>query len=691
LEELIGGRWYAFVGALVVVAGVAMFFKWAYDQGWFHAPPEAKCLGGVAFGVLLLVAGEVVRRRLTRFAAIGLNAAGVGVIYCSVYAAYGYFELIGVASAFALLAGTAALGIAVASYANMPVVAVVSLIGGYLTPVLLHRAEAKPWVLPAYLLALLVVGLVLAAWKRGAFAVVRSVAWWGTVLFGTGWVLAVGARDPWLGLPFLGAVWALVHAELVAEVHRTAPDEHQARSLPQDWLYWRPMLASFSSTGWAAMLGVIVVRTTPVLPEWFIPGAALVPAAVASLMLAGHLRVLRDAPRSPAERLGASLATQAGGLLIATIALGLSGWLQVAGWLAVGVAAVAAARWTAARALAVYGLIVLAIGTGRLLFWDSWAPGTAASMTAGGEEIFGLVLTRWSLLVAIAGASWLASAGLVHARWTTGDLTPMARPRGVALLATGAGLAVLFASVLHTRAEPASIAVVWLAGSVTVLAMRFVIRGLWLDRFGAVGLAAATGAWALAYLVPGWSGSTAPVGAHPGLWLGIAIAAAFAAAGSWLLARPADSPAAATQRTLVQVAWLAAGVLVFTATSCEVARGAGQLAHDPTARKAAVSIWWGLFGVAMITLGFLRHLPVTRHVGLALLGVATAKALVFDLIGVSQGWRILSFLGLGMLMLGVAVLYAKVSAALASARAEAEAEARPDAEGGTGGAAGPVV
>ena len=41
---------------------------------------------------------------------------------------------------------------------------------------------------------------------------------------------------------------------------------------------------------------------------------------------------------------------------------------------------------------------------------------------------------------------------------------------------------------------------------------------------------------------------------------------------------------------------------------------------------------------------------------------ATAKAAVFDLASVPQVWRVASFVGLGLLMLGVAVGYAKVAA-----------------------------
>jgi uncharacterized membrane protein len=51
-----------------------------------------------------------------------------------------------------------------------------------------------------------------------------------------------------------------------------------------------------------------------------------------------------------------------------------------------------------------------------------------------------------------------------------------------------------------------------------------------------------------------------------------------------------------------------------------------------------------------------------RHVGLALLAIATAKAVAIDLAAVPPMWRVVSFIALGLLMLGVAVVYLRLTA-----------------------------
>jgi uncharacterized membrane protein len=130
-----------------------------------------------------------------------------------------------------------------------------------------------------------------------------------------------------------------------------------------------------------------------------------------------------------------------------------------------------------------------------------------------------------------------------------------------------------------------------------------------------------------------------------------------------------------TARVLRGIASTAALAIVFTSTSLEVARIAANLAEEPRVRAAAVSIWWGIFAVLMIAAGFWRRITPARHVGLGLLAIAMGKAVILDLQGVPQLWRIASFIGLGLLMLGVAVVYSRVSVIWSERKQEEDASA----------------
>ena len=59
--------------------------------------------------------------------------------------------------------------------------------------------------------------------------------------------------------------------------------------------------------------------------------------------------------------------------------------------------------------------------------------------------------------------------------------------------------------------------------------------------------------------------------------------------------------------------------------------------------------------------GFKTRFAGLRYFGLTLLAMALMKIVVIDMRQVSTGYRILSFMGVGLLMLGTSVLYGKVS------------------------------
>ena len=86
-----------------------------------------------------------------------------------------------------------------------------SLAGGYLTPLILARPDSPAWALPPYLLALMAVGSVLAVRDR-RYRPLASIVWWATGILGGLWVTEFGDEAPWLGLGFVAAVWGAVHA-----------------------------------------------------------------------------------------------------------------------------------------------------------------------------------------------------------------------------------------------------------------------------------------------------------------------------------------------------------------------------------------------------------------------------------------------------------------------------------------------
>jgi uncharacterized membrane protein len=64
-----------------------------------------------------------------------------------------------------------------------------------------------------------------------------------------------------------------------------------------------------------------------------------------------------------------------------------------------------------------------------------------------------------------------------------------------------------------------------------------------------------------------------------------------------------------------------------------------------------------LFGAVLLALGFWRHSAFLRWQALVLLAATVIKVFVGDASALSSGYRILSFLALGVLLLAVSYAY----------------------------------
>jgi uncharacterized membrane protein len=86
------------------------------------------------------------------------------------------------------------------------------------------------------------------------------------------------------------------------------------------------------------------------------------------------------------------------------------------------------------------------------------------------------------------------------------------------------------------------------------------------------------------------------------------------------------------------------------------------------------SAWFMLFGAVLLAVGFARRSAFLRWQALALVTVTIAKVFLFDMSTLSQGFRVLSFLGLGALLMGVSFVYQRDWLNLRAAKAEKHEE-----------------
>jgi uncharacterized membrane protein len=84
----------------------------------------------------------------------------------------------------------------------------------------------------------------------------------------------------------------------------------------------------------------------------------------------------------------------------------------------------------------------------------------------------------------------------------------------------------------------------------------------------------------------------------------------------------------------------------------------GSVAFEELHKQAqvALSVLWALLGVAGFVIGLVRRSATARLFGLGLLAIVTAKVFIVDLAALDVAYRVLSFVALGLLLLGAAYL-----------------------------------
>jgi uncharacterized membrane protein len=184
-EQFMGVKLFAWIGGLALFLGLAFFVKYSFDNNLVS--PEIRVAIGYVIGVGLLVGGLVLAGREYSVLGQTLSATGVLVLYANIFASHAFYHFIGVLPAFALMVLVTAVAFLLAVRLDAQVVAILGLLGGFLTPVLLSTGKDNPLGLFSYI-ALLDAGLIgVVARKRWNYLVLLAAA--GTLVMQIGWTV----------------------------------------------------------------------------------------------------------------------------------------------------------------------------------------------------------------------------------------------------------------------------------------------------------------------------------------------------------------------------------------------------------------------------------------------------------------------------------------------------------------------
>jgi uncharacterized membrane protein len=176
LESVIGRRWVGWAAVVVILFATAFFLKYAFDNRWIGELGRVSI--GIAFGIGMSLAGFRYKEKGWRVFSQILTAGGIVLLYLSNYAAFGYYHLVGQKTAFAFLAILVAEAAALSLVYSAPAIAIMALVGGFLTPLLLHSDRDQYRSFFVYIFVLDAGALALLKHWRG----LSSVAYFGTQL-----------------------------------------------------------------------------------------------------------------------------------------------------------------------------------------------------------------------------------------------------------------------------------------------------------------------------------------------------------------------------------------------------------------------------------------------------------------------------------------------------------------------------
>lgn len=184
-QWLTGGNAVVRVGVVILFFGVAFLLRYAYER--IQVAIELR-LAGVALGAIVLLAiGWRLRTRREGYA-LTLQAAAVGLLYLTVFAAFRLYGVLPPAIAFGLLVAIAAFSAMLAVLQDSRTIAVLGASGGFLAPILASTGAGSHVLLFSYY-AVLNAGIVAVAWFK-AWRLLNLVGFAFTFAIGTLW----GAR-----------------------------------------------------------------------------------------------------------------------------------------------------------------------------------------------------------------------------------------------------------------------------------------------------------------------------------------------------------------------------------------------------------------------------------------------------------------------------------------------------------------
>jgi hypothetical protein len=167
-EQFMGVKGFAWIGGFTLFLGVVFAIQYAYAHHIISHQLQA--VSGFLIGLGVLAGGVVMSRKIPSALSQTLCATGIVILYTVTFACHSIykFEFFGPIPTFLLMALVTVAAFVLAVRFDAMVVAILGMLGGFLTPILVSTGQDNPLGLFGYI-AILDTGLILVALRRRWF------------------------------------------------------------------------------------------------------------------------------------------------------------------------------------------------------------------------------------------------------------------------------------------------------------------------------------------------------------------------------------------------------------------------------------------------------------------------------------------------------------------------------------------
>ena len=161
-EKFIGENLISKIGILILIIGVAIGAKYSIENNLIS--PLTRIVLGYLAGIALLGVGLKLRAKYENYSAVLVSGA-MTILYFITFMAYSFYELIPQTAAFGLMALFTVFTVVAALSYNKQVIAIIGLVGAYAVPFLLSDGSGNYVTLLSYV-ALVNAGILVLAFKK---------------------------------------------------------------------------------------------------------------------------------------------------------------------------------------------------------------------------------------------------------------------------------------------------------------------------------------------------------------------------------------------------------------------------------------------------------------------------------------------------------------------------------------------